>query len=307
MSGLGPMMAGRQPSPKRRVSGQGRFAPAPAGWPGRLVIRRVFRRPAAWIGAFLVGLALVAAIGAPWLAPYPPNAIDLAGQLLPPGTTHLLGTDFYGRDMASRLLYGARATLSVALVALGISLLAGTVVGLIAGYSTGWLGQMWVALLDLLLAFPALLLALLIVALMGADLRSLAVAVGVAGIPGYARVVRSTVLTLRSAPYVDAARAIGASTFRILRRHLLPGVLAPAIAVGTLDFGRAVLYVSALGFLGLGASPPQAEWGLMLFEGRGYLAEAPWASVAPGLAITLTALGVTLLGDAVSDALAPGR
>ena len=140
MSGSGPMMAGRQPtpslqsraSPKRRVSGQSRFAPAPAGWPGRLVIRRAFRRPAAWVGAFLVGMALVAAIGAPWLAPYPPNEINLSGQLLPPATAHLLGTDFYGRDMASRLLYGARATLSVALVALAISLLAGTAVGLSA-------------------------------------------------------------------------------------------------------------------------------------------------------------------------------
>jgi peptide/nickel transport system permease protein len=175
-------------------------------------------------------------------------------------------------------------------------------VGLAAGWSRGWLGQGWVALIDLLLAFPALLLALLVVGLLGTGLPTLAIAVGIAGIPAYARVVRSIGLGTRSAVYVEAARAIGAGTGHILRRHLWPNALEPAIALATLDVGRVILYVAALGFLGLGATPPQAEWGLMLFEGRQYLATAPWASMVPGLAIALTVVAVTLLGDAIMGA-----
>ncbi len=261
---------------------------------------RPFRKPAAWVGASLLLAALIAALGAPFLASYPPNEINLAIQLQPPNRLHLLGTDFYGRDIASRLLYGARATLGVAALAIGLSVIAGTGIGLMAGYSRGWLGQAWVALIDLLLAFPALLLALLVVGLLGAGLTTLALAVGIAGIPGYARVVRSLVLTLRSAPYVEAARAVGAGPARILRYHLLPGVVSSVLVLTALDIGRAVLFVAALGFLGLGSAPPQPEWGLMLYEGREFLTSAPWASAGPGLAITLTALGATLLSDAFS-------
>ncbi len=188
---------------------------------------------------------------------------------------------------------------------MAVGLVAGTVLGLLAGYSRAWLGQAFVGLIDLLLAFPALLLALLVVALLGPGLPTLGIAVGIAGIPIYARLVRSVVLTVRSTPYVEAAQALGASTARILFRHLLPAVLAPVLAWTTLDAGWAILNVAGLGFLGLGAPPPQAEWGLMLFEGREFLGAAPWASSAPGLAITLTVLGSTLLGDALSDALRP--
>ena len=160
-------------------------------------------------------------------------------------------------------------------------------------------------MIDLLLAFPALLLALLVVALLGPGLATLGIAVGIAGIPIYARLVRSVVLTVRSSLYVEAAQALGADTTRILFRHLLPAVLAPVLAWTALDAGWAILTVAGLGFLGLGAPPPQAEWGLMLFEGREYLGAAPWTSAMPGLAITLTVLGLTLLGDALSDALQP--
>lgn len=263
--------------------------------------RRRWRSPSALIGGALVLTAVMGALLASWLAPQPPAAIDLAAQLQAPSTTHPLGTDFYGRDLLSRLLFGGRATLTVAVGAVVFAALIGAAAGLLAGVSRGWIGQAWVALFDLLLAFPALLLALIIVAVLGPGLIALAVAVGIAGIAGYARLARSVVLTLRDAPFVEAAHALGAGWLRILTRHLLPGVVGPLLALATVDLGRAILSVAALGFLGLGAPPPQAEWGLMLYEGRGYLATAPWASLFPGLTIALTVLGVTLLGDALES------
>jgi peptide/nickel transport system permease protein len=268
---------------------------------------RARRQPGLVFGSVVVAVAILCALLAPWLAPYPPNEISLGEQLQSPSRAHPLGTDFYGRDLLSRLLYGARVTLGIAALAVGIALVAGMAVGLIAGWSRGWLGQGWVALIDLLLAFPALLLALLVVALLGAGLFALALAVGIAGIPAYARVVRSIGLSVRSASYVDAARAMGASTGHILLRHLWPNAVEPAIALATADVGRVILYVAALGFLGLGAAPPQAEWGLMLYEGRQYLATAPWASMVPGIALALIVVGVTLLGDAVTDAVGNRR
>jgi peptide/nickel transport system permease protein len=264
--------------------------------------RRARRQPGMLFGTLVVAVVVLGALLAPWLAPYPPNEISLREQLQPPSPAHPLGTDFYGRDLLSRLLYGGRATLGVAALAVGIAVVAGMAVGLAGGWSRGWLGQGWVALIDLLLAFPALLLALLVVGLLGAGLSTLAIAVGIAGIPAYARVVRSIGMGTRSAVYVEAARALGAGTGHILRRHLWPNAVEPAIALATLDVGRVILYVAALGFLGLGAPPPQAEWGLMLYEGRQYLATAPWASMVPGLAIALTVVAVTLLGDAITAA-----
>ena len=159
----------------------------------------------------------------------------------------------------------------------------------------------WVASFDLMLAFPSLLLALLIVAVLGPGLTGLAAAVGISGIPAYGRLVRRLTLGLRGTAFVEAARSVGASQTRILRRHILPNVTRPVLSLATLDFGRAIVTVAALGYLGLGAAPPQSEWGLMLYEGRGYITVAPWASVVPGLAITLTVLVVTLLGDVLSD------
>jgi peptide/nickel transport system permease protein len=267
------------------------------------VWRRLRRRADAWVGAALILAALLGALLAPWLAPWPPDAVDLAAANQPPTFTHLAGADLYGRDIFSRLLYGGRATLAVAGAAVTLSLLAGTALGLLAGYSRGWTGQACVALIDLLLAFPALLLALLVVALLGPGLSTLATAVGIAGIPNYARLVRSVTLNTREAPYIEAALALGAGHGRIMFAHLLPAVLAPVLAWTTLDLGWAILNVAGLGFLGLGAAPPLAEWGLMLFEGREYLGVAPWASAFPGFAISLTVLGATLLGDALSAAL----
>lgn len=266
-----------------------------------LLYRRMRAQPLAAVAAGGLLVIVLAALLAPWLAPAPPDTIDLAAQLAPPSPAHPLGADFYGRDLLSRILYGSRITLLVATAAVALALVVGTLIGLLAGYAQGWRSQAWVGLMDLLLAFPALLLALLVVALMGPGLIALAVAVGVSSIPGYARLVRSLVLVLRSAPFVEAAVALGGATPHILARHLLPAVFSPLLALATLDFGRAIISVAALGFLGLGAAPPTAEWGLMLFEGRGYLATAPWASAFPGLAITLTVLAVTTVGDALTE------
>ncbi len=265
-----------------------------------VTLRRLIRQPAGWVGLVLMGCAILSAVLAPWLAPYPPAEIHLDAQLAPPTADHPLGADFFGRDIASRLLYGGRATLAVAGAAVALGATVGTAIGLVAAISGRWLGQLWVGLIDLLLAFPALLLALVVVALLGPGPRAQAVAVGVAGIPLYARLTRSVALTLRQTLFVDAARALGAGPWHVLRHHLLPGVVAPLLALITVNAGTAILSVAALGFLGLGIAPPQAEWGLMLFEGRQYLAVAPWASLAPGLAITLTVLGVTLLGDTLT-------
>jgi peptide/nickel transport system permease protein len=261
----------------------------------------MLRHPSAWVGLLFLAAAVFGAVAAPWIAPAPPDEINLSAQLEPPSAAHPLGTDFFGRDLLSRLLFGGRLTLAVAGTAVVMAVLIGTAIGLLAGIASGWLSQAWVGLIDLLLAFPALLLALLVVALLGPGPGTLAVAVGVAGIPTYARLARSVVLTLRAAPYVDAARALGAGSGYILRHHLLPGVITPVLALAAVGTGTAILSVAALGFLGLGVTPPQPEWGLMLFEGRQYLGTAAWASLVPGLAIALTVLGVTLLGDALGD------
>lgn len=238
---------------------------------------------------------------APLFTARSPNLTDLSMQLSPPSSAHPLGTDFYGRDIVSRLLHGGRATLAVAAAAIAFAVIVGGIAGLLAGSMQGWAGQVWVGAFDLMLAFPTLLLALLVVAVLGPGLPALAVAVGVASIPGYGRLVRALTLSLQSAAFVDAARAVGAGPFRILTHHILRNIVRPVLALATLDLGRAIISVAALGYLGLGAAPPQAEWGLMLYEGRGYIASAPWASFVPGLAITVTVLIVTFLGDALVE------
>jgi peptide/nickel transport system permease protein len=265
------------------------------------------RTPAAWIGGGLVGLLLVASLLATWIAPSPPAQIDLRAQLQAPTAQHPLGTDFYGRDLLSRLVHGGRATLGAAFGAVALAMWLGTVLGLLAGSTIGWFGVAWVGVLDLMLAFPATLLALLVVAVLGPGLRSAALAIAIASTPSYARIVRSILLATRTAPYVEAAEVMGASKLHIVLRHLLPSTAGPVIALATVDFGWAIMHVAGLGFLGLGASPPQPEWGLMLFEGRQYLRTAVWTTLAPGAAISAAVVGLTLLGDALNDAIAPGR
>ena len=253
----------------------------------------------------ILGLILPLLLLAPTVAGHDPLQMDAAHQLVPPGRAHWLGTDPFGRDMTSRLLWGGRLTLGVAAAAVLISAGAGLVLGLLAGFYGGLVDELIMRVVDVMLAFPGLLLILVFVAVLGAGSRTLAVAVGIAGVPAYGRVVRSAVLSVRGELYVEAARAVGCRSGRIIVRHILPNVLGAITAFATVQFGWAILNASAMSFLGLGESPTIPEWGAMLNLGRGYLRNAPWVSAAPGLAITLVVVAVNLLGDALQQLVDP--
>jgi ABC-type dipeptide/oligopeptide/nickel transport system permease subunit len=251
--------------------------------------------------AIMVSVAALA----PLIAPHDPLAVAPEAQLKPPSAAHWAGTDLFGRDVFSRLLFGGRVSLSVGVMAVFIASVPGTALGLIAGYYRRWIDGLIMRVMDLMLSFPGILLALGIVALLGPGLLNVMIAVGIAGIPSYTRLVRSSVLAVKKNLYVRAARTIGCRDGRILLRHILPNVLAPVVILTTLDIAWAILNASSLSFLGLGAQPPTPEWGAMLSEGRGYMRQAPWITIAPGLAIMLTVLSVNLLGDGLRDALDP--
>lgn len=289
----------RFPIPTRKAIPRHEYVPPPR--------RRVMANPVALAAiSFLAGLVILL-IAAPALTPYDPLAMLPGQQFLPPQAKHLAGTDLFGRDIATRLLYGGRLTLSIGVVAVLIAALPGTALGLIAGYYGRWSDRLITWLVDVMLAFPTILLALTIIAALGPGMPNVILAVGIAGIPNYTRLVRGQVLAARRQPYVRAAVTVGCSDLRILLRHILPNIFGPILVLATLDIGWAILNASALNFLGVGVQPPRPEWGAMLNEGRGYLRNAPWVSAAPGLAITLTVLAVNLLGDCLRDALDPRR
>ncbi len=271
----------------------------------RASARSLFRNKGAVVGlAILTVLALAALLGP--LLPLPdPILIDSPHALYSPGTPNLFGSDQYGRDVLSRVVFGGRVSLVVGPIAVGIALIPGVVVGLLAGYYGRWVDVVLMRIVDVMLAFPGILLALGIVAVLGPSLTSLMVAVGISSIPTYARLTRASVLSARELLYVDAARVVGASDSAILVRHILPNVVAPVIVVSTLGVGAAILVAATLSFLGLGSQPPTAEWGRMLSEGRQYLREQWWIATFPGLAIMLTVLALNLLGDGLRDALDP--
>jgi peptide/nickel transport system permease protein len=255
--------------------------------------------------AGLLVLVTVVALAAPLLAPFDP--IKVSDQALySPGVPYYFGSDQYGRDIFSRILYGARISLVIGLISVGIAAAIGVTVGLIAGYYGGWVDNLLMWVINVMLALPGILLALAIVTIRGQpSLGNLMIAVGIAGVPTYARLVRGSVLAAKENLYVDAARVIGAPTRVILARHLLPNVIAPVIVAATLGTGTAILAAAALSFLGLGSQPPSPEWGRMLSEGRAYLRDQWWISTFPGLAIMLTVLAMNLLGDGLRDALDP--
>lgn len=254
--------------------------------------------------SFLLTIA-AASLAAPLLSPYDPLEMSPADQFLPPSWEHPAGTDLFGRDVATRVLYGGRLSLGIGLLAVPIAAIPGTLLGLLAGYYGGVVDRLVSWLVDVMLAFPSILLALTLIAVLGTGAANVVLAVGIAGIPQYGRLVRGQALSIRRRPYVRAAWTIGCTNTRILLRHILPNVLGPIIVLATLDVGWAILNASALSFLGLGVQPPSPEWGAMLNEGRGYLRNAPWVTAAPGLAIALTVLSVNLLGDALRDSLDP--
>ncbi|WP_425607401.1 nickel transporter permease [Halomontanus rarus] len=268
-------------------------------------LRTLARNRAAVAGAVVVaGLAVLAAVG-PVLSPYDPTAQDLANRLRSPSLAHPLGTDQLGRDVATRLAAGARVSLGIALLVTGIRLALGVSVGLVAGYVGGWVDEVLMRVVDVLLAFPGIVLALVVAGVAGPSLRNLVLALAAVGWTTYARVVRSSVLEVRERAFVKASRLTGAPRRRVIRRHVLPTVAGPVVVLATLDLGGVILATAGLSFLGLGAQPPAPEWGTMLATGRHHLRDATWLVNAPGLAIVCAVLGANLLGDGVRDALDP--
>ncbi|MFN3742989.1 MAG: ABC transporter permease [Anaerolineales bacterium] len=281
--------------------------------------RRLFRRRSAIVGMVILGMLTFIALTAPWIAPYDPYqvligiepvqrrekpCIHLLGcpQDKP---QHLMGIDGNVRDQFSRILYGARLSLIIGFATVTFAIVIGTVFGAIAGYFGGWLDNIVMRIMDVLLAFPALLLAIAIVTVLGPGLINALIAIGIVSIPAYARVVRASVLSVREMDYVAAARALGGNTFHILFRRILPNALTPLIVQGTLGIASAILDAAALSFLGLGAQPPTPEWGSMLGAERNQIFSAPHLVFFPGLAIMITVLAFNLLGDGLRDALDP--
>jgi peptide/nickel transport system permease protein len=267
--------------------------------------RRLRRNRAALVGLVIILVLVLVALFAPWLAPYNPYAVTLTGRLQPPGNGHPLGTDELGRDILSRLIYGARVELWVGIVTVALSGLIGVTAGLLAGY----LGSSWDGVLmrvvDVFLAFPVIILAIAIVAVRGPGLTNVLIALGLVYWTTYARVVRGVVLALREEEFTWAARTLGATPVRIMFRHLLPYTLAPLLVLASLGMANAILAEAALSFLGLGIQPPEASWGSMLNSGMQFLRNASFLTLSPGLAIFVTVLGFNLLGDGLRDALDP--
>lgn len=269
------------------------------------LLRGLLHDRTAVLGLVLVATLSLAAVFAPLLSPHDPDAVDVASKFLPPSSTYPLGTDHLGRDVLSRVLFGARLSIGSALVATAGIALIGLVVGLLAGYLGGVVDALLSRLIDIVSALPSILLALAITAVLGLGLRNVIIAIVVSTWPVYARVVRGAVLAEREKAYVEAASASGASTVRILRRHVAPNIIGPVVVITTLELGITLLQISALSFLGLGVKPPAAEWGAMLSEGRTYLNRAPNMMLFPGSAIFLMVLGFNLLGDGLRDMIDP--
>jgi ABC-type dipeptide/oligopeptide/nickel transport system permease subunit len=267
--------------------------------------RSFLRQPVALAALTWLALVALGAGLAPLLAPKGPLAADTTRSLLPPGAGNLLGTDLFGRDVLTRLLWGGRWTLGMGLLGLGAAVGLGLPAGLAAGYFGGRVEGVTMRLVDALLAFPGLLLAMAVVAVLGPGLGSVSIAVGLSAAPVYARVARSAALEVRAQPYVEAARALGGSEWRTIARHILPNTVVPLVAFAATQLGWILLNGAALNFLGLGAPLGTPEWGAVLNEGRGYLRDAPWVSTFPGLALTLTVLAANLLGDSLQEALQP--
>jgi peptide/nickel transport system permease protein len=269
------------------------------------VRRPPLRQPVTLLALAWLGLALMGAVLAPLLSPADPLSADSARVLLPPGPGNPLGTDFLGRDILTRLLWGGRWTLWMGASALAVAVGLGLPTGLAAGSLGGRADAVLMRLVDALLAFPGLLLAMVAVAVLGAGPGPVALAVGLAAAPPYARVARSVALEVREQPYVEAARAVGCSLWRISVRHILPNAAPSLITFAATQLGWVLLNGAALSFLGLGMPLGTPEWGVMLADGRGYLRDAPWASLFPGLALTLTVLATHLVGDGLQEALRP--
>jgi len=286
-------------------SGTGGSIARRPGTPLTQVLRRMRRVRFATLGIGVVGLVVFLALFAGLLAPRDPVKPDLNRSLEPPSLSHLLGTDDLGRDILSRVIYGARVSLLAGVVSVAIALLAGVGLGVISGYWGGWADNVIMRLMDSLLSFPAIVLALAIAAAIGAGLTNVMIAIGIVNTPTFARLARGQALAVRELDYVGAARGLGAWDLRIMRVHLLPNIAAPLIVQTSLSVAFAILAEASLSFLGFGVKPPEPSWGSMVSMGRGYLQQAPWLVFGPGAAIFITVMGFNFVGDALRDALDP--
>lgn len=270
-----------------------------------IIWRRLSRSKTAIIGLFIVGLYVLTAIFGPYLAPHDPISQDLSKTFLAPSAQHLMGCDEFGRDIFSRIIHGARVSLIIQFNSVVIALVVGIALGAMGGYFGGLVDEIIMRLMDVMLAFPGMLLALAIVAMLGPNLTNLIVAIGIYSVPQFARVTRGAVISVKKNEYVTAAKAIGESDFSIITRYVLPNALSPIIVQTTLRMATVLLTAAGLGFLGLGVQPPTPEWGTMLSGARMYLRTAPFVAFFPGLAIMLVVLGFNFFGDGLQDALNP--
>ncbi|AIS52198.1 dipeptide transport system permease protein DppC [Thermoanaerobacter kivui] len=267
------------------------------------VLERLLQDRLALLGLVIILVVVAVAIFAPYIAPNDPVKVDLQHRLAPPSAQYPLGTDHLGRCLLSRLIYGARVSLSTAVLALSAILLIGLPVGILAGYCGGWVDNLFMRLVDIMLAFPGLILALVIAGMLGPGLLNVMLALALVWWVGYARVVRGMVLSVKEKEFILAARACGTSECGIIIRHILPNIISPVIVLTTLDMGKLILAISGLSFLGLGAQPPTPEWGAMLNDGRPYMQVAPQLMIYPGLCIMTVVLAFNLLGDGLRDVL----
>jgi peptide/nickel transport system permease protein len=270
-----------------------------------IVIRRLIRSPQGVVGGIILLSLVLMALTASLISPHDPLEMSVVDQFKPPSTENFFGTDEFGRDVFSRVIHGAQISLRVGLMATLIAVGGGTVLGLVSGYFGRWVDSVGQKIMDTLLAFPGLLLALAIIAVLGPGLRNVLIALGIGGMPYYARLVRGQVLSIKEREFIEAAKVAGARHPRIMIRHILPNTVSPLIVVGSLDLGWNILAAASLSFIGLGAQPPTPEWGFMLSSGRDFMRDQWWISTFPGIAIVLAVLSFNLLGDGLRDAFDP--
>lgn len=263
------------------------------------------RNPLAMLGAFILFLLILAALFAPWIAPYSPLGQNLEARLLPPSAQHWMGTDELGRDIFSRVIYGARITLTIVALVAVISAPLGLVIGAISGYFGGWTDKLLMGVTDVFLSMPKLILALAFVAALGPGIENAIIAIAITSWPAYARIARAETLTFRNSEFISATRLLGASHTRIITRHVLPLCTSSMIVRVTLDMAGIILTAAGLGFLGLGAQPPLPEWGAMISRGRTFILDQWWVATMPGFAIIVVSLGFCFLGDGLRDVLDP--
>ncbi len=267
--------------------------------------RRFIRSPQGVIGSLIVLLFALMALFGPLFSPYSPTAMKMTKRLAPPGGDFPMGTDDFGRDILSRILHGAGASFQVGLFSVGIAVIAGTLLGLVAGYRGGWLDTLIMTAMDILFAFPAVLLAIGIMAMLGPSLGNVILAIGIVSLPVFVRLTRGSVLSVKNLLYIEAARSTGVPASIVVFRHILPNILAPLIVQASLTIAAAILTEASLSYLGLGNPPPAPSWGNMLSTGYGFMQNSPWPAVFPGLAIMLAVLGFNLMGDGLRDAVDP--